>query len=87
MLPAEWQPVVKWVHRMVGAVSWTAALINMQLDLPHPAVFQGLVCRLWQVVCIGLGTAMLILLRKPPPGKPILPQTDFTAIPQGPKYH
>ena len=70
----------------IGAVTWILAIVTMQLDLPHPAVFQGLTCRSWQAASLGLGFAMLAMLRRPPPGKPILPQVDFTAIPQGTKH-
>lgn len=89
-LPPEWQPVTKWAHRLLGAVTWVLAIITMQLDLPHPAVFEGLACRAWQAAAMGLGVGMLVMLRRPPPGKPVLPQIDFTAVPQGqvgPKYH
>lgn len=39
-LPEPWQPVVKWLHRCAGALTWVLALIVMQLPLPHAAVFQ-----------------------------------------------
>lgn len=35
----------------------------MQLDLPHPAVFEGVFCRLWQLAVAILGVSMLLILR------------------------
>lgn len=85
-LPSEWHPFIKWVHRMIGAITWVSAIFGMQLSLPHKAVFEGFVCRAWQAASLGLGVAMLVMLRKPPPGKPVLPSVDFTGI-QGTKHH
>ena len=85
-LPSEWQPAVKWAHRLLGASTWTLALVTMQLPLPHSAVMEGLACRAWQAASAVLGVAVLLMLRRPPPGKPVLPQVDFTMVPRGPKH-
>lgn len=70
----------------LGAGTWTLALVTIQLDLPHPAVMEGLTCRAWQVATAALGVAMLALLRSPAPGKPVLPQVDFTMVPREGKH-
>lgn len=92
-LPQEWQPRVKWIHRLTGVIIWTLALVCMQLDLPHPAVLQGLWCWLWQLVVAAIGVGVLVLLRNSGKGKSILPQifsaasgSNLVAIPQGPKH-
>jgi cytochrome b-561 domain-containing protein 2 len=85
-LPAEWHPAVKWLHRLIGAITWVSAIFTMQLPLPHRAVFEGFLCRAWQAASIGLGVGMLAMLRKPAPGKPVLPSIDFTGV-QGTKHH
>lgn len=87
--PNEWQPVIKWAHRFIAVVTWSLAILTMQLDLPHKDVMQGILCRTWQGCSLALTCAILLMLRGPGPGKTaVLPQTtiDFTAIPQGPKH-
>jgi Eukaryotic cytochrome b561 len=90
-LPTEAQPKVKWAHRLAGVTVWTLAIVCMQLDLPHPAVFTGLVCRAWQVGVVALGVGVVVVLRAPGRGKSILPQLYTggavgVGTPQGPKH-
>ncbi len=83
-LPPAAQPTVKWAHRLLGAVAWALGLVAMQLDLPHPAVMTGATCRLWQAASLAAGGGMLAVLRRPPPGKALLPQSvNFAMVPQG----
>lgn len=58
----------------------------MQLALPNDGILNGMVCRLWQgtVACVAL--SVLWLLRQQIPGKPVLPEINFTAIPQSTKH-
>lgn len=79
-LPEPLQKNVKLVHRLVAAITWVLSLVTMQLDLPHVAVFQGITCRLWQLLIGILGISMILLLRSRGLGKSILPTSQ-----QGPK--
>ena len=54
----------------------------MQQDLPHPAVFEGLVCRCWQAAVAAAAVMMLVVLRGKWVGKSPLP----TSGQQGPKH-
>jgi hypothetical protein len=88
--PKEWQAAVKWTHRLLGATTWTLALVAMQLDLPHSAVLEGIPCRAWQAAALALGIGVLLMLRRPAPGKPALPMINQAMVPQefaaGPKH-
>lgn len=72
--PERWQPQIKWLHRALSIFTWMLALVAMQLDLPHPAVFQGFWCRLWQAGVLALGACVLFILRQRI-GKTSLPTT------------
>ena len=86
VLPNEWQTVCKWFHRSSGVFTWLLGLVVMQLALPNDGILNGMVCRLWQgtVACVAL--SVLWLLRQQIPGKPVLPEINFTAIPQSTKH-
>ena len=80
--PQEWQSLLKWLHRYMGATTFTLALVVMQLDLPHVAVMEGFLCRSWQLATRALGVLLLLLLRHAPPGKPALPVMNQAMVPQ-----
>jgi len=63
-LPDTWQPYTKWAHRFLAVSTWLLALVTMQLDLPHSAVFEGIFCRLWQLAVVVLGVSMILIIRR-----------------------
>lgn len=80
--PEKWHAFLKWFHRYIGITTFMLALFVMQLDLPHPSVMEGFVCRFWQSASMGLGIAIILLLRLPPLGKPVLPVMNQAMVPQ-----
>ncbi|KXZ44862.1 hypothetical protein GPECTOR_61g815 [Gonium pectorale] len=47
--PERWQPLIKTLHRQLGALTWLLALVTIELALPHPAVAKGHLTVAWQV--------------------------------------
>jgi hypothetical protein len=86
LLPAEWQAISKWFHRLTGVFTWSLGLVVMQLALPNKGILSGLLCRLWQGGVAFVALSSLWLLRQQMPGKPVLPEINFTAIPQSTKH-
>ncbi|KAL6766195.1 hypothetical protein ACKKBG_A35060 [Auxenochlorella protothecoides x Auxenochlorella symbiontica] len=65
-LPEPWHPFIKWLHRCLGLLTWMLALVTVQLVLPHKAIMQGLLSRLWQLAVVAMGAVMLTALRRKP---------------------
>jgi len=62
--------------------------VVIQFGIPHPAVLEGAMCRVWQTLLFSLVGIMLYTVGHANPSKDILPQVkDFTMVPRESKFH
>lgn len=68
-LPEALHGTVKYAHRKVGLVTWLMALLTVQLQLTHPAVFKGAMSHFWRVAVGALGLLVFAFAFTEPTGK------------------
>lgn len=60
--PESIQPIIKTLHKKMGAITWFMAVVTIELALTHHAVNKGLLTRAWQGGCALLALLMLWLI-------------------------